>query len=345
MAGPIAVMGAGVMGLSLAWELARRGRAVVVVEADRPGAGASGGLVGALAPHAPDDTPGGWTEAKDLQIEALLMAGDWWAGVAAAGGVDPGYGRLGRVQPIKDAAARDRAAARAQAAHRLWRGQAIWEVRAADSVPGLRLACAEVIFDTLAARIAPRRAISALVAALAAKGIGVIRGSLPPAGPDTVVWADGAAGLDRLGLGIAQKGQAALLGGDWRAAPQVYAPGLHIVPHADGTVAVGSTSERDFVGLETDTLLDGVIARARALCPELADAPVLARWAGLRPRVASRQPVLGPLPGRAGEWVLNGGFKTGFAMAPLLAGMLADRLMEGGDRIPADWRPGPGGPD
>lgn len=334
MGGRIAVMGAGAMGLALAWELARRGAPVVVVEAVRPGAGASGGLVGALAPHAPE----GWTEAKALQLDALLMAEGWWAQVTEAGGVSPGYARLGRVQPIEGEAARVRAEARARAARDLWQGRATWEIRPAGAVPGLRLACAEVVFDTLSARIAPRGAVAALVAALAAKGVAVVQGTEPPPGTRAVVWADGAAGLARLGLGGAQKGQAALLAADWRGAAQVSAPGLHVVPHADGTVAVGSTSEREFAGLETDSQLEAVLARARALCPDLAGAAVIERWAGLRPRAASRQPVLGPLPDRPGEWVLNGGFKTGFAMAPLLGGMLAEMLLGEGDRVPADWR-------
>lgn len=334
--GQIVVMGAGVMGLCLAWELARRGAPVRVIEATRPGAGASGGLVGALAPHAPD----GWTEGKALQFDALRAAPDFWAGVARAGGADPGYARLGRVQPLGDAVAVERAWSREAEARVNWPGFR-WQVVHASTVPGLRLACDWVVHDDLTARLSPRAVVAALAAALAAQGVRVEAGRAPPDEAETVVWATGAAGLQVAGLGGAQKGQAALLHADWRDAPQVSAPGLHVVPHADGTVAIGSTSERDFTDPEaTDAQLDAVIARARALCPDLAEAPVVARWAGLRPRAASRQPLAGPLPG--GGHILNGGFKTGFAMAPLMAGMLADLLLDGTDRIPAAWRPAHG---
>lgn len=331
--GAIVVMGAGVMGLSMAWELARRGAPVRVIEAQRPGAGASGGLVGALAPHTPD----GWNTGKVLQFEALRMAPGFWSAVTAAGGVDPGYARLGRVQPLADAKALARARAREADAHKNWPGFH-WRVVPADAVPGLRLSCDWVVHDDLTARLSPRAAVAALVAALAARGVTVETGISPPVGPEAVIWATGAAGLQAAGLGAAQKGQAALLQGDWRDAPQLSAPGLHVVPHADGTVAIGSTSERDFAEPEeTDGQLDAVIARARELCPDLAKAPVVARWAGLRPRPASRQPVVGPLTGDV--YILNGGFKTGFAMAPLMARMLADLLLDGTDRIPAAWRP------
>lgn len=329
----IAVMGAGILGLSLAWELARRGADVTVVEAVRPGAGASGGLVGALAPHAPEN----WTDAKALQLQALLMADDFWAGVAMAGGIDPGFARMGRVQPLEGDAAIARAEDRALSAREFWGGQADWSVRRAGDVPGLRLACTWVAQDTLTGRIAPRRALAALVGALAARGVSVQTGTTAPRGAAQLVWATGAAGLSATELGGPEKGQAALLSADWRAAPVITAPGLYIVPHGDGTVAIGSTSERQFTNPEgTDAALDTLIARARALCPELGTAPVIDRWAGLRPRSASRQPVLGPLPG--GDFILNGGFKIGFGLAPLLARMMADLLLDGTDHIPTSWR-------
>ena len=328
-------MGAGVMGLCLAWELTRRGAEVELCDSAGPGTGASMGLVGALAPHAPDN----WNEAKALQLEALLLAAPFWAEVAQGFGAGVGFARLGRVQPLADQAALDRAQVRADEARRNWGPGFVWQLRRAEAVPGLRLACDWVVHDTLTARITPRRAIAALLAKLGSRGVYARIAPAPSDGADRVVWATGAAGLISAGLGGGQKGQAAvLLAPEWRNAPQISAPGLHIVPHEDGNVAIGSTSERAFDDPKsTDALLEAVIDRARGLCPELAAAPVIARWAGLRPRAASRQPVLGPLAD--GDFIMNGGFKTGFAMAPLMASMLADLLLDGTDRIPAAWRP------
>jgi glycine oxidase len=70
----------------------------------------------------------------------------------------------------------------------------------------------------------------------------------------------------------------------------------------------------------------------------LQDAPVVERWAGLRPRSRSRAPMLGPWPGRPGHYIANGGFKIGFGMAPKVAEVMADLLLEGRDAIPEGFR-------
>lgn len=329
----VTVLGAGAFGLSVAWACARRGARVQVIDPGGPGAGASGGLVGALAPHAPDQ----WDEAKAFQFRALVMAERFWAEAAAQGGGDPGYARLGRLQPLADQAAVDRARARASAAADLWPGF-VWEV---TDDPGAFAPVSPTglwIRDTLSARLNPRRAVAALVAAIRAAG-GSVGAEGSPEG--RIVRATGAAGLVAAGLGQGVKGQAALLRLDAGAVPQVYAGGVHVVPHDDGTVAIGSTTERDFAeATSTDAQLDAVIAAARSAVPALGEAPVVARWAGLRPRAASRQPLLGPDPAHPGDFIANGGFKTGFGLAPLAGEVMANLLLDGNDSgIPVGFRP------
>ncbi|MDP5360472.1 MAG: FAD-binding oxidoreductase, partial [Paracoccaceae bacterium] len=63
----ITVMGAGVFGLSVAYASARRGAFVRVIDPAGVAAGASGGLVGALAPHVPEN----WNDKKAFQFESL----------------------------------------------------------------------------------------------------------------------------------------------------------------------------------------------------------------------------------------------------------------------------------
>lgn len=336
----LTVMGAGIFGLCLAWEATQRGAKVTVIDPNGPGGGASGGLVGALAPHAPEN----WTEAKALQFTALRMAPSLWAGVQAASGRDPGFARSGRVQPLPDARAIARAEARAIEAETLWQGEAIWSLRAADR-PGDPLSPTGLLAeDTLSARVNPRMALPALMAALRNHGA-AFHTEATPIG-DAVIWATGAAGLRDLSqslgrdIGRGEKGQAlSLQGGLPPGAPQIYAPGLHIVPHADGTVAIGSTSERDYDDPQTtDAQLDDLLARAVAVLPTLKDRPVLTRWAGERPRAISRSLILDRWPGREGHFVANGGFKTGFAMAPLAAKLMIDLILTGEDKIPETFR-------
>ncbi len=335
----ITVRGAGIFGLSVAWACARRGARVRVIDPLGPGAGASGGVVGALAPHVPEN----WNDKKAFQFESLIMAGPFWAGVAEAGGVSPGYARLGRVQPVMDAAGLALARAREASAATLWQGQAEWRVEPVQDAWCPQSPTGYVIRDTLSARLHPRRACAALVAALRARGCEVLR-----EGPDAgrVLWATGVAGLEALNAGHPRqvgngvKGQGAVLDFDARDLPQLFADAVHIVPHEDGTTAVGSTSERDYDdATSTDAQLDAVIARACAAVPALSGARVLERWAGVRPRTRSRAPMLGAHPLQEGAFIANGGFKIGFGMAPKLGEVMADLMLDGVDRIPDGFRP------
>lgn len=336
----LTVRGGGVFGLSVAYEAARRGAKVRLIETARIGAGASGGLVGALSPHVPE----GWNPKKAFQLDSLLMAEGFWAGVSAVSGLPTGYGRVGRLQPLADAAAVALARARGEGAAVLWQGRAEWQVVAATGAawepvsPGGFL-----VRDTLSARLHPRLAATALVAAIRALGGEVVEGVAEDEG--AVVWATGVAGLQALGAALGRrvgdgvKGQALSLGFAAEGLPQLFADGLHVVPHADGTVAIGSTSETVFDDpAATDGQLDTLHARAVAALPVLAGAPVVARWAGLRPRATTKAPVLGAWPGRAGHFVANGGFKIGFGIAPKVAQVMADLVLEGRDAIPEGFR-------
>ncbi|KUJ76535.1 oxidoreductase [Ruegeria marisrubri] len=337
----VTVRGAGIFGLSIAWTCARRGARVRVIDPFGPGAGSSGGLVGALAPHVPEN----WNAKKAFQFESLIMAEAFWKQVEATGGVSPGYGRLGRLQPIADARALELARQREETARELWQGKAEWRVVPEDEVGAWcpPSATGHVIHDTLSARMHPRRAGAALVAALAVMGVEV-QAEAEHAG--RVVHATGVAGLEEISralgrtVGNGVKGQSALLRFDAGDVPQIFADAVHIVPHADGTLAIGSTSERDYDDpTSTDAALDDVIDRAMRAVPVLHGAEVIERWAGVRPRAKSRAPMLGAHPLHPGQFIANGGFKIGFGMAPKVAEVMADLVLEDRDTIPEDFRP------
>lgn len=335
----VTVRGAGIFGLSIAWACARRGARVRVIDTVGIGAGSSGGLVGALSPHVPE----AWNEKKAFQLESLLMAGEWWGEVARVSGRDPGYARLGRLQPLEDASAVEAARRRESLARDLWRGLAGWQVVPVTGAAWEPLSPSGfLVRDTLSARLSPRMGLAALVGALREAGVEIVVGDGEERG--AVIHATGVAGLvdlsgalgKRIGGGV--KGQALALRYEAGGMPQLFACGLHVVPHGDGTVAVGSTSENQWSHEGVDAAVEGLHHRAVAALPVLAGAPVVARWAGVRPRAISRAPVMGAWPGRAGQWVANGGFKIGFGMAPKVAEVMADLVLEGRDGVPEGFR-------
>ena len=334
----VTIRGGGVFGLAIGWECLRRGARVRLIEALAIGAGASGGIVGALAPHVPDS----WNAKKAFQLDALLMADGFWHRVEAASGLSTGFARTGRLQAVQ-VGGEALAVARSQTAGALWQGHAQWSVEPAQGGWEPASASGLLIHDTLSARIHPRRACLALAAAFVALGGDLVLGDGVDRG--AVVWATGTAGLADLSaafgqpVGSGEKGQALALAFDAADLPQIQGDGVHIVPHDDGTVAVGSTSERLYQSATaTDPLLDDLHRRAVALVPALAQAPVVLRWAGLRPRAATRAPLLGQWPGRTGHFIANGGFKIGFGIAPQVAAVMADLVLDGVDRVPQGFR-------
>ena len=336
----ITVRGAGIFGLTIAWECLRLGATLRVIDPAGIGAGASGGLLGALAPHVPEN----WNAKKAFQFQSLIMARDLWPEIEAASALPTGYRVTGRVQPLASAAAVDMAKFRGVAAQELWQGHATWQVTAALDWPAFAppSPSGHWVLDTLTAAINPRAACTALAAAIRARGGEILREG---ENRGMIVHATGHAGLAQLNrvfdkpIGSAIKGQAALLRAEFPAgAPQVFAGGVHIIPHANGTVAIGSTTERAFDQPQaTDHLIDALIAQARDMLPTLSTAPILEKWAGLRPRVTTRAPLLGRFPGHEHEFIANGGFKIGIGMAPMVARVMARLITTGRSDIPAEF--------
>ena len=339
----VIVVGAGIWGLACAYACARRGDDVKVYDAAHTGGGASGGIVGALAPHVPDQ----WNSKKQFQFEALDTAHTFWRDVDAASGLQSGYGRIGRLQPILSEKALALAEARSKSANDLWKGKYHWRVENRPESMAHETAPFGVVRDTLSARINPALATASLAAACKSLGVTIlenhpvmalsdqsISGPWGNAKADAIIVSAGVAGFDLIaphtplhpGSGV--KGQAALLDIDMGDHPQIYADGVYIIPHANGTVAVGSTSENTWTVEGTDEQLDTVIAKARAICPILANAPVLQRWSGIRPKARRRDPMLGRVPNLRGVHTALGAFKIGFGLSHKIGDVVAAHIHE-----------------
>ena len=63
----LVVRGAGVLGLTVAWEAAKRGLKVCIIDPNGVASTASGGIVGALAPHVPEN----WNSKKQFQFQPI----------------------------------------------------------------------------------------------------------------------------------------------------------------------------------------------------------------------------------------------------------------------------------
>jgi len=335
----IEVFGAGIFGLTVAFCLQRRGAKVRVIEKRDIGAGASGGIIGALAPHTPDN----WNEKKQFQFESLIATQDFWTEVDGISGFSSGYGQIGRLMALDTARELDLARLRVESAGKFWGHQAQWFVAPTGLSDGWmpKSETGFIARDTLSARIRPGAACASLAAAIVARGGEVLVGQTTGKGADACVLCTGYEGLLDLSatlgtaIGKGVKGQGILLDFEARNLPQIFARGVHVIAHDDGTVAIGSTNEFDWAdATATDEQLDALLAKAIDILPALRGANVVSRWAGVRPRSKRRAPMLGRHPQIADTYIANGGFKIGFGVAVSVGEVMADLILNGHADIP-----------
>ncbi len=339
----IAIIGAGIVGLWCAVQAVRAGLRPLIIDSVGIAAGASGGIVGALMPHQPSV----WSHKKALQLEGLLTLSNEIASLESQTGLSAGYARAGRLMPIWTEAERAKHMAWEAGANLHWPAPFQWMASQTIENPHWLAPAAAPLgsaLDTLAARLDPR-AMCALLAKAIEKtadfhlGVGVsailadrsillndanritAKNILITTGINSFNLLEPIIGR-KTGTGV--KGQAALL----RPAkaikpaelPVIYADGLYVIAHDNGLIAVGSTSENQWRdATTTDEQLDALLLKAGAICPMLHNANVIERWAGLRPKHESRDPVVAELAEAPGIIVATGGFKISFAVAHLMA--------------------------
>lgn len=98
----------------------------------------------------------------------------------------------------------------------------------------------------------------------------------------------------------------------------------YLVPRTDGRVLAGSTFvEAGFSARTSAAGLQHILRGALTMAPGLADAPMTAAWAGLRPGTPDGLPYLGRVPGLDGLIIATGHFRDGLLLTPGTADIVA----------------------
>ena len=116
----------------------------------------------------------------------------------------------------------------------------------------------------------------------------------------------------------------------------------YLVPRQDGRVLAGSTEEEvGFVKETTPEAMEELTQFALTLAPFLADCPVERRWAGLRPAAFDGFPYLGKIPGVESVFLAAGHFRNGLNLSTGTAVLMAQLMCDESPDLPLDrFRPG-----
>lgn len=106
----------------------------------------------------------------------------------------------------------------------------------------------------------------------------------------------------------------------------------------DGHVIVGSTRERSGFDPSVDLALEEEVRRRAArLVPEIATLQRDDAWVGFRPWLPDHLPAIGPAPGAPGVWIATGHEGAGVALGPITGRIVAGALA--GEAPPLDLSP------
>lgn len=363
------VVGGGIIGVSLAFELRRRGQSVLVLDRQEPGREASWAAAGTISP-APDHESHG---IAALGCESYRLYPEFAAAIEEASGESAGFHPDGAMELFLDddgEAARDRRLKEIQSFGISAEAISLDEANLREPAIGRATRAALWIQDE--AHLDPR--VITHVAIVAALKVGVeMRGNndvisvLAEQGRCSGVFvADAernrAGGLAvRTGEKIAARN--VVIAAGWRSGDiggvEPYAPTTpvrgqmvalgkvsgaprtilrsnlgYMAPREDGRTVVGSTLEIGTTEKRTTPAgIQKILAAALTMAPALANAPILETWAGVRPDSPDHLPIIGPT-NVEGLYIATGHYRNGMLLAPVTAKYLAECIVTG---KPSAW--------
>jgi glycine oxidase len=350
----VAIVGAGVIGLSIAWRLARRGLAVAAFDRAGAGEGTSGAATGMLAAAA-ELEPGG-ADLLTLAIESQRAWRDFRSALEADAGLAIDYRDHGTlvVALARDEIERLRFRYDLQQRFGLttcWLGGT--DVRRVE--PALRPSVVAGIACPGDHQVDPACVMAALRSAFEARGGhlfercpvtsldmsgGRVTGVVTSGGrcrATTVILATGAwtasCGLLPPAIDVPVrplKGQAlALRPASPALAHVVWTEQIHLAPKGDGRLIVGATMEE--CGFDDTVTAGGIYALlegARRVLPSMEEMPIEKIWTGLRPTSSDDAPIL-DATAMDGLVIATGHHRNGFLLAPITAQAIEDLVMTG----------------
>lgn len=347
----VLIVGGGIVGCSLARELARGGPKVVVVERGSVGGEATSAAAGLLSPtfFAPATGP-----LVDLCRKSSAMYESWVNELRADGAVDFGFRRTGllsiacdveEADQIKNSVPGDNFPGR--------RAEWLTAAELRKREPALAPHVMGAAFYPDDAHVDPARLIQEVARVAELQGVQIrenepvrrlerngkritgVHTTNATYRPGLVVLTAGAwTGELASWIGLSMptrpiKGQ--LLFAECRVPPvqiPMHAGDALLIPWPGGGLLVGVTVEE--AGYDAKVRLGSlhkILEHAMALVPQVKELAFSRAWAGLRPASADELPRMGPVPELENLWVSYGHFRKGILMAPLCARLMANSIV------------------
>jgi glycine oxidase len=351
---PITIVGGGVVGLSIAWELARRGAIVRLLERGRIGRATSRAGAGIL----PAANFQAATDPLD-QLRGLShrLFPEWCAQLRSLTGIDCGFRRCGGWY-LADTRG-EQAAMTGMTGY--WKEvgidcEYVPPAFVTEHEPALaswieRSGEASVWWVPGEAQVRPPRLLRALEAACRHSGVELIENAavseihLDDSGRGTIVadrtyasdaivvcagsWTGQVARSLQLEVSIVPiRGQMLLLRTEAPLLRSVVNLGhRYIVCRDDGHTLVGSCEEETGFQLgTTPSMLRSLRDFAIHIIPALESATQVDAWSGLRPLTVDGLPMIGRVPGTGNVYVAAGHFRSGVHLSPGTAVVIADLI-------------------